>query len=210
MKLKSISLFLAIIFTFSFSSLIFAEIKLKTNYCSEQDGKSYLSKNITIFSKEKPSESTNDSNKKQSSIFYIQRAAYHSSHEKLDEAERELRKGLELYNTNTNLLMMLKTLEAVKNGKINKKFASYHFNGIYLLSTRNPDKAIVQFNKAKRLDYTNPSTFFCLGISYKVLKDYFKAKKNFLKAKLLFKREKNDLGLQAVEEYLSQIQFLRK
>ena len=33
---------------------------------------------------------------------------------------------------------------------------------------------------------------------------------NFLRAKRLFKHEKNDLGLQTVEEFLSQLQFLRK
>ena len=106
--------------------------------------------------------------------------------------------------------MMLRTLGEVKRGKISKNSASYYFKGLYYLSSQNPNKAIIQFKKAKRLNYTHPSTFLGLGISYKILKDYFKAKQNFLRAKRLFKHEKNDLGLQTVEKFLSQLQFLRK
>ncbi|MCK4916602.1 MAG: tetratricopeptide repeat protein [Candidatus Omnitrophica bacterium] len=206
------SLFFVNILIFSFIPLTFGRTNSHINnidittFLSKKVTTSYIIMSTPLLNKKKES-SEQDSNPEEEIAYrpYIQKSSQYAYKKQYSKAEKELKNGLVLYNTNSELQVTLNMIKDMKSRIIAPSHASYLSKGFYYIENNNYEKAIFYFLKAKRINPNYPFTYLCLGISYFQLKQYNKAEKNLIKAKKIFAYNKENHGIKVAEKYLFKI-----
>ena len=108
----------------------------------------------------------------QDTNYYLKAGLKYSSQEKFIEAEEEFKKGLAIAPADHNLQEVLKMIDDLKNGKIEKEYALYLFKGSdYLINGKNQE-AIKEFKSALEFKPDNRDLYYYIGVCNYSLEQY--------------------------------------
>jgi tetratricopeptide (TPR) repeat protein len=138
---------------------------------------------------------------------YLKQGLKLACEEKLEDAQRELSKGLALDATDSNIQGVLSIISDYRRGIVDTVYAQNLFRGLLFLMQEEYQKAIDPLERAWTVQPGDPDVNYNLGLAYAAIHDYKKAQ---FYLQIVVKLHPDDVSARALLAHVNKVSKVRE